>query len=79
MSQDNTAGDTNASTTAPTTDAAPKVKLIAGRVLVAGRFGKPDDIVQLPKEEAEAAKAAGEIDTTPAAVAYARSLQAPSA
>ena len=78
MSQDNTTGDTNAGN-APATDAAPKVKLIAGRVLVGGRFGKPDDIVQLPKEEAEAAKAAGEIDTTPAAVAYARSLQAPSA
>lgn len=44
------------------------------RVLCAGHFGKPDDVVVIPAEELELALASGQVDIDPEAVAYAESL-----
>lgn len=49
---------------------------VEARVLVASVWGKPDAVVLLSKEEADAGVAAGELDTHPDAVAYAKSLAA---
>lgn len=49
---------------------------VEARVLVASVWGKPDAVVLLSKEEAEAGVAAGELDIHPDAVAYAKSLAA---
>jgi hypothetical protein len=48
---------------------------VKARVIVAGLFGKMNDVVVLDKAEAEAAQAMGDIDTHPDAVAYAESLK----
>ena len=45
------------------------------RVLVAGAFGKVDDVPELEGEELAQALASGQVDADPAAVAYAESLQ----
>jgi hypothetical protein len=45
------------------------------RVLVEGAFGKPDDVIELEGEDLARAKASGQVDDTPEAVAYAESLQ----
>ena len=45
------------------------------RVLVAGAFGQPDDVVELDGEALAQALASGQVDADPAAVAYAESLQ----
>ena len=45
------------------------------RVLVAGAFGKPDDVVELEGEALAQALASGQVDAHPEAVAYAESLQ----
>ena len=45
------------------------------RVLVAGAFGQPDDVVELEGEALAQALASGQVDADPAAVAYAESLQ----
>jgi len=45
---------------------------IEARVLVASSWGVPDEVVTLTKEEAEAGVAAGELDTHPDAVTYAK-------
>ena len=45
------------------------------RVLVAGAFGKPDDVIELEGEALAQALASGQVDADPAAVAYAESLQ----
>ena len=45
------------------------------RVLVAGAFGQPDDVIELEGEELAQALASGQVDSTPEAVAYAESLQ----
>ena len=45
------------------------------RVLVAGAFGQPDDVIELEGEELAQALASGQVDADPAAVAYAESLQ----
>lgn len=49
---------------------------VEARVLVASVWGKPDAVVLLSKEDADAGVAAGELDTHPDAVAYAKSLAA---
>lgn len=48
---------------------------VKARVIVAGLFGKMNEVVELDKDAAEAAKASGDIDTHPDAVAYAESLK----
>lgn len=48
---------------------------VEARVLVASVWGKPDAVVSLSKEEADAGVAAGELDTHPDAVAYAKAAQ----
>jgi len=58
---------------APPQGAAPAT--VTARVLRACQYGQPDAIVELPALEAAAAQADGSVDTTPAAVAYAQSLQ----
>ena len=45
------------------------------RVLVAGAFGQPDDVVELDGEALAQALASGQVDAHPEAVAYAESLQ----
>ena len=45
------------------------------RVLVAGAFGQPDDVIELEGEALAVAVASGQVDADPAAVAYAESLQ----
>jgi len=45
------------------------------RVLVAGAFGQPDDVVELDGEALAQALASGQVDANPEAVAYAESLQ----
>lgn len=49
---------------------------VEARVLLACSWGAADDVVSLTKEETEAGVAAGELDTHPDAVAYAKSLAA---
>lgn len=50
---------------------------VAVRVLSACQYGKPDDVVEIPADEIDGAKASGQVDDHPDAVAYARSLQKP--
>ena len=45
------------------------------RVLVAGAFGQPDDVIELEGEALAVAVASGQVDAEPAAVAYAKNLQ----
>lgn len=45
------------------------------RVLVAGAFGQPDDVIELDGEALAQAIASGQVDADPAAVAYAESLK----
>ena len=45
------------------------------RVLVAGAFGQPDDVVELDGEALAQAIASGQVDAHPEAVAYAESLR----
>ena len=45
------------------------------RVLVAGAFGQPDDVVELDGEALAQALASGQVDAHPEAVTYAESLQ----
>ena len=55
------------------TAAAPEApaETVKARVLVAGAYGKPDDVVEVSAAEAEASS---ELDAHPDAVAYAESL-----
>ena len=53
---------------------ATKAKAIKARVLVAGEYGRVNDLVELPPGAAKHAEAAGLIDSEKAAVAYAASL-----
>lgn len=46
------------------------------RLLSDCQYGKTNDVVELTPEELEQAEAAGQADSTPAAVDYALSLQA---
>jgi hypothetical protein len=48
---------------------------VKARVIVAGTFGKMNDVVTLDKAAAEAAQALGDVDAHPDAVAYAESLK----
>lgn len=60
---------------APTQGGAPsgeRASTIAARVLVDGRFGRVNTVVQVTADELSAA--GGELDSHPAAVAYAKSL-----
>jgi hypothetical protein len=50
---------------------------VKARVLAAGIFGKPDDVVEVAPDVAAAGQAAGELDPDPAAVAYATLLALP--
>jgi hypothetical protein len=43
------------------------------RVLVAGHYGQPDDVVELSAEQVAEAVKSGQVDADPAAVAYAES------
>ena len=45
------------------------------RVLVAGAFGQPDDVIELEGEALAVAVASGQVDAHPEAVAYAESLK----
>ncbi len=44
------------------------------RVLVAGNYGQPDDVIELDGEALAQAIASGQVDANPEAVAYAESL-----
>lgn len=50
---------------------------VEARVLLDCSWGAADQVVTLSKDEADAGVAAGELDTHPDAVAYAKSLAAP--
>lgn len=56
------------------TELAPVPATVQARVLMACQHGRPDDVVTLGADLAALAAAAGEVDTTPAAVAYALTL-----
>ena len=45
------------------------------RVLVAGNYGKPDDVIELDGEALAQALASGQVDAHPEAVAYAESIK----
>ena len=47
---------------------------IEARVLVRCAWGNPNDVATVTAEDAEAGRAAGELDPDPQAVAYAKSL-----
>jgi hypothetical protein len=64
---------------AETEKKAPAGKLVEGRVLMTHLDHKADDVIALPTAEAEAAVAAGWLDTNADAVAFAKSLAAPAA
>jgi len=49
---------------------------IKARVLVAGSFGVPDDVVSLAPDALSAGVSAGQLDPHPDAVAYAESMSA---
>lgn len=49
---------------------------VAARVLVDGRFGRCNEVVEVSAVDAEAGVQDGQLDTHPDAVAYARSLVA---
>jgi hypothetical protein len=59
--------------TTPNEEAKPS-KPVQARVLVDGSYGKPNDVVALPAEAVAAGVAAGALDDTSAAVAYAKAL-----
>jgi hypothetical protein len=48
---------------------------VKARVIFEGTFGRMNDVVELDKDIAEAAQAAGDVDTHPESVAYAESLK----
>jgi L-ascorbate metabolism protein UlaG (beta-lactamase superfamily) len=48
---------------------------VKARVIFACHYGAMDAVVELGKAEAEAAQAAGSVDTHPESVAYAESLK----
>jgi len=52
----------------------PAPGLIKARVLVAGSFGAPDDVVSLAPDALAAGVSAGQLDPHPDAVAYAESM-----
>lgn len=54
--------------------AAASSEQVEARVLVACHFGKPNDVVTVTAEQAEAGISSGVIDTAADAVAYAKSL-----
>lgn len=45
------------------------------RVLVAGNFGQPDDVVEIAADQLETVLASGQVDPAPEAVAHAESLK----
>lgn len=51
-------------------------KTVKARVLFTGAFGKVNEVVHVTRAQAAAGKAAGELDDSPGAVAYAESLAA---
>ena len=53
--------------------------VLRARVLVAGQFGQPDDLVELPAAQIEAGVASGELDAHRDAVAYALTLRSSAA
>lgn len=55
--------------------AAPPEKTVKVRVLVDGPHGKANDVAVLPATEAKELEAAGQVDSSKAAVAYALSLR----
>jgi hypothetical protein len=58
----------------PKKTAAPKAGKTEARVLVACAWGQVNDVVPVSTEDAAAGLAAGELDPSPEAVAYAKSL-----
>lgn len=60
-------------TTEPTTTAQSSSKKVQARVICACALGSVDDVVTI--DPATAGQYAGQIDTNPAAVAYAKSLK----
>lgn len=56
--------------------AAPAEKTVKVRLLVDGPHGKCNDVATLPATEAKELEAAGQVDSSKAAVAYALSLKA---
>ena len=60
----------------PAPDAETGPAAVKARVLMSCAFGKPNDVANVTAEEAAAGQAAGELDATPEAVAYAEALAA---
>lgn len=61
------------------TDDGEKTGLVKARVLAAGLYGQPNDVIEITAAEAESGTAGGEIDASAEAVAYAESLKTPAA
>ena len=55
-------------------NASPGAGQVEARVLATGRFGAVNEVVTVGAPDAESGVACGELDTSPAAVAYAKSL-----
>jgi hypothetical protein len=55
--------------------AAPKVKTVKARVLAPCCWGQPNDVAEIPADQAKAAEKEGMVDTDKAAVAYAAGLK----
>lgn len=54
--------------------ASAKTRTVKARVLAACAYGQPNDLAEIPADQAKAAEKEGLIDTDKAAVAYAASL-----
>jgi hypothetical protein len=54
---------------------ASRAKPVKARVLTSCAYGQPNDVVELPADQAKAAEAEGLLDTNKAAVAYATRLK----
>jgi hypothetical protein len=60
---------------AEATPATPKTKTVKARVLADCCWGKPNDVADIPADQAKAAEKEGIVDTDKAAVAYAAGLE----
>lgn len=75
LEQSSVSGEQGAGVNGDAAPEAPAEPTVKARVLVDGNYGRANDVAQIPASEVERAKASGQVDFHPDAVAYAESLQ----
>ena len=75
LEQDKGPDEQDAGANGTAADDVPAEPTVKARVLVDGNYGRANDVAQIPASEVERAKASGQVDFHPDAVAYAESLQ----